>query len=80
MPEIMYLKGKLLGESKQTNTKALDVSRCILPVYYFFSWKMLCERDYILKNDLLLAADGCCCEPQKAWEAAKTTRLLFNKL
>lgn len=36
MPEMMYLKGRLLGKSKQTNAKALDVLRCILPAYYFF--------------------------------------------
>lgn len=56
MPEMMYLKGKLLGKGKQTSAKTLDVSRYTLPEYYFFSWKMLCERNCILNNDLLLAA------------------------
>lgn len=59
MPEMMYLKGRLLGKSKQTKAKTLDVSRCILPAHYFFSWKMLCERDCILQNVSLLAL-GCC--------------------
>lgn len=36
MPEMMYLKGRLLGKGKQTSTKTLDVFRYILPAYYFF--------------------------------------------
>lgn len=36
MPEMMYLKGRLLGKGKQTSAKTLDVSRYILPEYYFF--------------------------------------------
>lgn len=35
MPEMMYLKGRLLGKGKQTSAKTLDVSRYILPEYYF---------------------------------------------
>lgn len=51
MPEMMYLKGRLLGKGKQTSAaKTLDVSRYILPEYYFFSWKMLCERNCVLKK------------------------------
>lgn len=36
MPEMMYLKGRLLGKGKQTSAKTLDASSCILPEYYFF--------------------------------------------
>lgn len=58
MPETMYLKGRLLGKSKQTNAKMLDVSRCILPAYYFFLGRCsVSMRDCILKNDSLLAPD-----------------------
>lgn len=55
MPEMMYLKGRLLGKGKQTGAKTLDVSRYILPEYYF-SLGRCSERGIVLsKNDLLLA-------------------------